>query len=315
MKQSGRVYVPSGVSSFFEICDRTPEGAPIEDLLHVGARGGGFLISRGTNTVAYSSDEIKSDVVLINGTEAPEALTSLTVLNLLRNEFEIPFVKLSHSVASPIGQGFGTSGAGALATSIATIDLFDLKLTLSRAAEFAHIAEIKNLTGLGTVISLASGAGAIGLVTEPGSYSVGKTDSILTDYEGYILVCAAFGQIKKSKILSDPLARGRINEFGKNTLMKILDEPTPERLLAESRLFSEKTGLASDELLKLSDRAVKAGAVGATPNMIGNAIHCLVEKNRYREFMQEFSVIVPKEALFESQLIQSGPRITRLESP
>ncbi len=310
MKQSRTVYAPSGVSSFFEICDRTPDGDPLQDPLRAGARGGGFIIGKGTTTVAHSSTDLKQDEVLINGKVSHQARTSLEVIQLIRQQFEIPPVKILHTILPPIGQGFGTSGGGALATSIAIGDAFDLRFSLSKAAEFAHIAEINNHTGLGTVISLASGTGAIGLVTEPGSYGVGRTDAILADSDDFTLVCAAFNPIVKSSVLSNERSRLKINEFGKSTLLKILEDPTPERLLAESRVFSEKSGLASTELLKLSEKGVKSGAVGATPNMIGNAVHCLVEKRRYTKFMEEFSKLVSREFLFESELTQSGPKIT-----
>jgi pantoate kinase len=309
MKQSRSVRVPSGVSSFFEICDTDPDGNSIDDPLKLGARGGGFIIAKGTSTIACLSDDIVTDEVYIGGKLESGALTSLAVIRLIRHKFEVPAVRVIHTVVPPIGQGFGTSGAGALSTSIALGDLFDLEFSLSQAAAFAHIAEIQSLTGLGTVISLASGTGAVGLVTEPGSFSIGRTDAILVDPEEYTLICAAFGPIEKSSVLSDKRLRRSVNEFGHATLTRILENPTVTVLLAESRLFSEKTGLASPELLKLSDKAVDAGAVGAAPNMIGNAIHCLVEKSTREQFMKKFSEFVPKEFLFESDLTQSGPRI------
>ena len=309
MKQSRTVFVPSGVSSFFEICDQTPEGRRLENPLQIGARGGGFIIARGTRTTASLLTNATSDEIYINGSNVLEAKTSLEVIRLVRQEFEIPPIRISHDVEPPIGQGFGTSGAGALSTSIVLGDLLDLKFTLKKAADFAHVSELNSVTGLGTVISLASGSGAIGLVIEPGAYSVGRTDAILADPEDFVLVCAAFGPIKKSSVLSNQEARAAVNKFGRKTLENILQDPTPEKLLRESRIFSEKTGLASKDLLQLSDHAVKSGATGATPNMMGNAVHCLVEKRRYSSFMETFSRLIPKESLFESELIQSGPRI------
>ena len=309
MKQSRPVYVPSGVSSFFEICDRDHEGRKISDPLRIGARGGGFIIAKGTTTIASTSQN-SSDEILINDSLSPEAKTSLAVIRRIREKFSIPSVRVSHAILPPIGQGFGTSGAGALSTSVALGDLFDLKFSLAEASNYAHTAEIDNLTGLGTVISLASGNGAIGLVTEPGSFSIGRTDSILCDPDEYTLVCAAFGAVSKPSILADESSRNRINEAGRQTLNNILKDATPERLLSESRLYSESTRLATPELLKLCDRAVEFGAVGAAPNMIGNAIHCLVEKARHRGFVEKFTALVPKDSLFESSLIQSGPRFT-----
>jgi len=309
-KRSRRVYVPSGVSSFFEICDRNPDDTPIQDPLLKGARGGGFIIEKGTTTVADVVSESPKDEVLINGVSSPEAKTSLLTIQLIRREFKISKVKVSHSVLPPIGQGFGTSGAGALATSLSLSDLFELDFSLSEAAKFAHIAEIESVTGLGTVISLASGTGAIGLVTEPGGFSVGRTDAIIADPEDYVLICAAFGPIQKSTVLSNEESRKKVNEFGRSTLLKIQEDPTPARLLSESRIFSEKTGLAPPLHLRLCDKAVDLGAVGATPNMIGNAVHCLVEKSIRENFVEKFSGLVPSGSLFDSRLIQSGPRIS-----
>lgn len=309
MTKSRRIYVPSGVSSFFEICDRTAEGLPISDPQKIGARGGGFIIAKGTLTTVVSSDEFIRDEVLINGSSAAGAVTSLGVIRLIRKNHFIPPVKVSHTVFPPIGQGFGTSGAGALSTSIALSDAFGLDFSLSEAASYAHHAEIEALTGLGTVISLASGTGAIGLVTEPGGYSVGRTDAILADYEAYTLVCAALGPVKKSTVLTNESARAKVNEHGRNTLTKILAEPTPENLLRQSRYFAEKTGLVSSDLLKLCDKAVESGALGSSANMIGNAVHCLVEKDRYSKFTEKFRAMIPSGSLFESDLIQSGPKI------
>lgn len=304
------VYSPSGVSSFFEICDTTPDGSKIENPLQIGARGGGFIIEKGSITKAIYGGGIKTDSIFINGKASPEARTSLKVIELMRKEFSLPPVNIDHKVGPPIGSGFGTSGAGAVGTALALNDLFDLRLTLSKATSFAHVSEIQSITGLGTVISLTSGSGAIGLVTEPGSYGVGKVDSIPADYTEYTLICACFGPIEKASVLSVPRKRRKVNKYGRKTLEAILDNPTPSSLLLHSRRFAEDSGIGSRELLKLADRAVKCGAIGATQNMIGNAIHCLVERKRRKSFLSRFETYVPKKNFFETNLIQSGALLT-----
>ena len=172
-KRSRTVSVPSGVSSFFEICDKNKDGSKIKDPLRIGARGGGFIIERGTKTAVLTDESIKEDAVILNGKITSSARTTLRVIELLRKEFAIRPVRVIQKVEPPIGTGFGTSGAGALSTAIAISDLFELDLTLSKAADFAHVADVESVTGLGTVISLAASPGSVGLVTEPGSYSVG----------------------------------------------------------------------------------------------------------------------------------------------
>jgi pantoate kinase len=307
LKRSKKVFVPSAVSSFFEICDTELDGSKITDELRIGARGGGFVIQKGNTTQAFKSNAV--DSVIINGKTTPQARTSFKVLELMRKDYDIRPVKITHRIIPPIGAGFGTSGAGAIGATIAVSDLFELRLTLSQASDYAHRAEIESVTGLGTVISLISGSGAMGLVTEPGSFSVGRVDSLLKDYSDYSLICASFGPIEKSTVLLQEEKRRKVNEFGHSALKEILKDRTPESLLYHSRIFAEKTGIASEKLLRIADEAKNFGAIGATQNMIGNAVHCLVSKSKRRKFLASFSRIVPRARLFESDLSQSGPRI------
>ncbi len=302
------VYVPSAVSSFFEICDRETDGTKITDTLRIGSRGGGFVIARGNTTRAQSGDSIKADTVVINGTAEPQARTTFKAIELMRREFGFPPVKITHRIEPPVGSGFGTSGAGAVGTVIALSDLFDLHLTLAQASAFAHCAEVESVTGLGTVISIISGSGAMGLVVEPGSYSVGRVDALLADHNEYTLVCAWFGPIEKSTVLQSHGKRQKVNEYGRATLDAVLSERTPESLLNHSRQFAELTGIATPDLLKLADKAKRLGAVGATQNMIGNAIHCLVPKKTKKKFLQSFREFVPRKNFFETELCHSGPK-------
>lgn len=308
LRSSRAVYAPAAVSSFFEICDRERDGSKIADTLRVGSRGGGFVIARGNTTKAQTGDSLKADSVLINGKLTPHARTTLKVVELMREEYGFPNVRITHKIEPPVGSGFGTSGAGAVGTVIALSDIFNLHLTLSQASAFAHRAEVESTTGLGTVISIISGSGAIGLVTEPGSYSIGRVDAILADYNDYSLVCACFGPIEKSTVLLKEERRNKVNEYGGRTLDAILVERTPEAMLRHSRRFAELSGIATPELLKLADKATKLGAVGATQNMIGNAVHCLVPKKVRKKFLDSFREFVPRKNFFETELCHSGPK-------
>ena len=304
---SRAIYVPSAVSSFFEICDRNVDGSAIKDALRIGSRGGGFVIKKGSTTKVSTDASFNKDSIIINLHETEGAKTTKRVIDLMRARFGFGPVKVSHKIGPPIGYGFGTSGSGALGPAIALSDLFNLNLSLTQVSAFAHTAEVESVTGLGTVISLASGVGAIGLVTEPGSYSIGRVDSILVDHSEYALVCVCFGPIEKSSVLLDQESRQKVNKFGKACLKAIMDDPTPSSLLVHSRTFAERTGIASKYLLTLSDKAVEMGAIGATQNMIGNAIHCLVKRSQCSVFTKSLRVTVPTGLIFVSDLIHSSP--------
>jgi pantoate kinase len=78
--------VPSAVSSFFEVCDEDEEGRKIVDPIKIGARGGGFRISRGVVTrvtLGHSAE----DEVWINGYLTPSAKTSLEAVKLARSVY------------------------------------------------------------------------------------------------------------------------------------------------------------------------------------------------------------------------------------
>jgi len=73
-------FSPAGITSFFEICDRTKNGTPIKNLDEVGARGGGFGLKKGVLTEVTASEEEKSNVsIFINGKLATDAYTTKAV--------------------------------------------------------------------------------------------------------------------------------------------------------------------------------------------------------------------------------------------
>ena len=159
--KNAKAFAPSGISSFFEICDREVNGTPIRDLAKIGARGGGFGFEKGVLTeVSVESADIISIEVFINGRLAPEALTTRKVVKDLLKNYEAPCkVLVKHEVAVPIGAGFGTSAAGALTAALALNEALGLNLTYNELGMIAHKAEIECKTGLGTVAPLTIGGG------------------------------------------------------------------------------------------------------------------------------------------------------------
>jgi pantoate kinase len=127
-------FSPGGISSFFEICDYTPEGTPILDEAHIGARGGGFFISRGVFTeICADSADANQIHVFINGRPRPDAYTTKTVAEaLLALTPECYHVTVTHFVEIPVAAGFGSSGAGALGTALA----------LSNALKLPHLQSV-----------------------------------------------------------------------------------------------------------------------------------------------------------------------------
>ena len=306
--KSAKAFSPSGISSFFEICDTETDGSPISDLERIGARGGGFGIQKGVMTqVDVSKAENDSIHVFINGKDAPEAETTKTVVQmLLRKVSEKCKVAVKHKVEVPIGAGFGSSAAGALSTALALSKALNLKLTYNQIGRIAHVAEVKCKTGLGTVGPLMLG-GCI-LSIEPGAPGIAMIDRIPISTD-YVIVAGVFGPIPTKEVLASPEKRLAVNKWGKKTLEKILSAPSLENFLACCCDFAEKTGFMTERVRTLIRLAEGAGAIGAAQNMVGEAVHALTTLENAENVVQAFKRVLPQEKILVAHVDIQGARL------
>jgi pantoate kinase len=306
--KSAKAFSPSGISSFFEICDTETDGSPISDLERIGARGGGFGIQKGVMTqVDVSKAENDSIHVFINGKDAPEAETTKTVVQMLLSKIsEKCKVVVKHKVEVPIGAGFGSSAAGALTTALALSKALGLNLTCNQIGRLAHVAEVKCKTGLGTVGPLMLG-GCI-LTIEPGAPGIAMIDRIPISTD-YVIVAGVFGPIPTKEVLASPEKRLAVNKWGKKTLEKILSEPSLENFLACCCDFAEKTGFMTERVRTLIRLAEGAGAIGAAQNMVGEAVHALATLENAENVVQAFKRVLPQEKILVAHVDIQGARL------
>jgi len=305
---SHKAFSPGGISSFFEICDRTADGKPITDPLRVGARGGGFGTKKGVLTeVHVDRAKHSSAEVMINGKMAPEAETTKTVVDaLLKKADEKYAVRVKHTIDVPIGAGFGSSAGGALTTALALSKALKLKLTYNQIGRIAHSAEIQCKTGLGTVGPLMLG-GCV-LTVEPGTPGLAVIDRIPISPD-YVVVAGVFGRISTKQVLSSSEKRLEINKWGRVTLEKILEEPSLENFLACCLEFARKTGFMTERLERLVWLAEKAGAVGAAQNMVGEAVHAVAKSENAEKVVEAFKQVLPKDKIIVSEIDFQGARL------
>ena len=308
--KTAKAFAPAAISSFFEIHD-TEGNKPIIDLEKVGARGGGFGLQKGvlTKVTIREAEKSSSINVFINSKPALEAKTTRKVIEILLREKNAKYdVTVEHQIEVPIGTGFGTSAGGALTAGLALKEALDLPLTYNQIGKIAHVAEIECQTGLGTVSSLTSTGGCV-LVVEPGAPGICQIDRIPITPD-YMVVAGFFkSNIPKKTVLTDPEKKQVINRYGKKTLEAILAEPTLENFLDCCWDFSEKAGLATDNVRQLVKLAKKAGAVGAAQNMIGEAVHALVLKENANQVAEAFKQVLPSEKVIVSKIDFQGARL------
>ena len=308
LQRTARAFSPSGISSFFEICDTEPDGNPILNLEKVGARGGGFAIQKGTTTdVSISKAEINRINITINGQDAPEAETTRNVAQTLLDKTEERYdVLIKHRIAAPVGAGFGTSAGGALTTALALSKALDLKLTYNQLGKIAHTAEVKCKTGLGTVGPLMLGGCLV--TKEPGAPEIALIDRIPISQD-YVIVAGVYGPILTKSVLSSPEKRVAVNKWGHRTLEQILSKPSLENFLDCCLDFAEKTGFMTERLRQLVKLAQKAGAVGAAQNMVGEVVHALTTLENAETVVQAFKRVLPTDKILVSPVDLQGARL------
>ena len=312
MTKTAKAFAPAGISSFFEICDRTEDGKPIVDLERVGSRGGGFGIQKGVLTEVSVSEAKKSGInVFINGKLAPEAETTKTVAQMLLNKADKPFdVMVNHKIDAPVGAGFGTSAGGALTTGLALLEALDLHLTYNQIGRIAHVAEVQCRTGLGTVGPLMLGGCAI--TVEPGAPGISIIDRIpLCD--DYVVVAGVFGATPTKQVLDSAEKRREGNRYGRRTLEAILAEPSVENFMACCLDFADNAGFMTARVRRLVELAEKAGAVGVAQNMVGEAVHALVLEENAGEIAEAFKQVLPNEKILAAKIDFQGARLVSHE--
>ena len=308
MLKEVRAFCPAGISSFFEICDRTSDGRLIADLERIGARGGGFSPDKGVTTeIVLTEAKEKNIQVFINGISCTEAYTTKSVAETLLNHVsEIYNVIVRHWVEIPIGAGFGSSAAGALGTALALSKALGLNFTYNQLGKIAHASEIRCRTGLGTVGPLLFGG--CGLTIQPGAPGYAILDRIPVSPD-HRLVVGTFRSYPTRELLSSQQKREIINETGQKTLTRILDDPSLKNFMAECKKFALETGFATERIQKLMELSEKAGAIGAAQNMLGEAVHVLTNVDTLKTVYEAFKKLLPEEKIIIANIDFQGARL------
>jgi pantoate kinase len=308
VQEKVRAFSPSGISSFFEICDKAEDGKTLADPLKIGARGGGFVTEKGVSTEVILIPAKRNKIqVEINGQPTCQAKTTCTVVRkLLEKSDSAVKVMVKHQIEVPVGAGFGTSAAGALGTALALSKALNLSQTYNELGKIAHAAEVQCKTGLGTVGPLMLG-GCI-LTIEPGPPGTAVIDRIPLTSD-HVIVAAVLGGIPTKSVLSSPEKRQAVNKIGRKTLEQILSDPSLDNFMHCCRDFAEKTGFMNDRLRRLVTLAEGAGAIGAAQNMVGDVIHAVTTSENAKRVAQAFMQVLPHERIITAKIDFQGARL------
>lgn len=279
-------------------------GNALTDPTRIGARGGGFVISRGVTSQVTIRRRYPTRVkVRINSRSAPDAHTTRSAIEQLTKTAGVGLdVLVENRVEVPIAAGFGTSAAGTLAACLALTHAGDLPVTLNEVGRAAHVAEVLNGTGLGTVSALLYGGFV--LVREPGAPGIGLIDRLRFPPD-HSIVCAYLGPIQTKEALA---AKGEDARLARGTLEAISKNPTLPVFLAESRNFGKRAGFETPRVTRLISTLMSAGAVGAAQNMIGEAVHAVAEDSKTAKILKLVRTAFPDAKVFASHIESQGVR-------
>jgi pantoate kinase len=301
-------FSPAGISSFFEILDRRPDGRPFKDLSHAGARGGGFVVSRGVLTRVRLKHASRSHIsVRINNRAADYAKTTISALSkLLQASGEKYEVTVEHHVEVPVGAGYGASAAGSLSAALAFSEAADLGLSVNEVGRVVHGAEITSGTGLGTVGPILTG-GFI-LTRKSGGPGIAVIDRLPVS-QGLKVVSACIGPISTKEALRSNDLRRKVNALGSEAFRSIVKDLRPDNFMRASKEFAYGLGLMSPQTAQLIEVMETAGAIGATQNMLGQATHAIAYEDVARDILQAVKRRFPKTQAFLCSLDFAGARL------
>jgi len=305
--------IPHRISGFFEIIDNPEMGDNKRTKEEkIGSRGAGFnLTSLGTTSLSYKdlNDASQSECeIFINGKMMNEnAETTYYIFNLIKDLLSYPLkIQIRHKFDLPVGCGYGASGSGALGTIFGLNRLLSLNLSERECGKIAHIAEVVNKTGLGTVCGQLTGS--LCILEEPGFPCVSKRIKIPNNLK---VICGTFGPIKTKSILSDPLLSSEIKKAGQKALKKLNRSPDISTFMKASIEFVYETKIMEilnlTEIIELIEELNKLKILGASMNQLGRSVFCIGNKKEKINALEIFSSYQPEIEIYDCEINQEDP--------
>ncbi|MFX0046788.1 MAG: hypothetical protein ACFE8G_01340 [Candidatus Hermodarchaeota archaeon] len=300
------VEVPHRISGFFEIVDKE-NGNLIKDPVNIGSRGAGFNVSGvGETIISYKKlekGEESSCTVYINEEKLDKrAETTYYIYDYVKKLINYPIdLKIEHFFDLPVGCGYGASGSGALGTIFGLNKLLNLNLSNFESGRVAHIAEVVNRTGLGTVCGQLGGG--LCVLKEPGypcNFNRLKTPNNL------LVICGSFGKIKTKSILSDETLSSNIKQAGKIALNKLLLTPDYKNFIQVSYQFVKNTNIMEilhlEKIKDLLNDLHKLDIIGASMNQLGRSVYVFCKRGREKEVFEIYNTYKPVIKTFELKI-------------
>lgn len=284
---SSKAFCPAHITGFFSLPLDSEEMGEQE-----GSKGAGFSIELGATAEAELGEDEDGWEIIVNGESTSFMVVEKTVFNFgsggtIRIDTDLPF-----------SQGFGMSGACALASGVAV--LAELREDIEKALPAAHKAEMFCRTGMGDV--LGQYHGGFEIRKKGGLPPHGEVD--IKEVNRDVIVAIAGNPLSTPDILRDPFMSGWINSIGEDLMEDFLPEDGFERFLEFSRRFADETEFPKkgvENLLKVCEDDGKGSMA-----MIGNSVFFIGNIEKLKDLMIEE---VSEENVYLTKIDNQGVRV------
>ncbi|MBY9007563.1 MAG: hypothetical protein KGD63_12485 [Candidatus Lokiarchaeota archaeon] len=305
-----QVKIPHRITGFFEIVS-IKSGNQYDKPENIGSKGAGFTL----NAFGFTKIKVKpldngEDSIChiyINNEKLDEkAFTSNFIYNYIKHLISKPkMIKIYHNFELPVESGYGASGAGALGLIFGLNKVLNLNLSDLECGRIAHISEVINETGLGTVCGQLN----LGLsILKKAGYPcvcerihIPKNISVIT---------TSFGKISTKSILTDEKVRSRIIDVGKKTYQKFIKNPTIETFVRLSLNFVEKTDIINlldlPKVRELLFQLNKERIIGSSMNQLGRSVYAICKNKDVKELIEIFRSYQTKDNIYVLKINEKG---------
>ncbi|MFP4141810.1 MAG: pantoate kinase [Thermoplasmata archaeon] len=282
---STKAFCPAHITGFFSLPLDSEEMGDKE-----GSRGAGFSLELGATAEVEVGE--KGWEIVVNGETTSFMVVEKTVYNFaeggtIQIETDLPF-----------SQGFGMSGACALASGTALLK--ELGEDTEKALSAAHKAEMFCRTGMGDV--LAQYHGGFEIRKKGGLPPHGEIDVKEIDRE--VVLAIAGNPLSTPDILRDPFMAGWINAVGEDIMDEFLPEDGFDRFLKFSRRFADETEFPKEGVKRLFEACEDVGK--GSMAMIGNSVFFFGDTDELKKVLENE---VGEENVYLTSIDNQGVRV------
>jgi len=253
--RTSRAFAPGHVTGVFrpDVTSRDPRGR--------GSVGAGVVLELGVWAEATHVPGARSSLRVVGEGPGPWSISEEVARRMSHGLSGRVTVRLMHQL--PVGQGFGTSAAGALATALAVGRLAGRPR--ADAIEVAHLADLFGGGGLGGVSAILGGG--LEVRERPGIPPAGRV--LHRPFRSALLVGVVGRPIPSPSVLGNPTALRRIVRASRGW-EGLVGDPSQDRFFRLSERFTDRAGLSSSAVAR-AVRALRRRGAWAAQAMFGES--------------------------------------------